>query len=308
MNRTLIILISATAITAPVLAYQATQERSEPSILDRVLDRVLGPVEQPQAEPEVTEIETKSAIEIVLAREFRSEDRARDRYRNPEETLAFMQVEPSMTVLEFGPGAGWYTRVLAPLIVPNGRFLAMNADSSMRTMTAEQQRRVETWPQRFPAMVQERTGIPSASILAFESDEPPAGVPGTVDRILIMRAMHGMMNANIADVELRRVRGLLADDGLVGVVQHRAPESETWARSNGRRGYMRQSDVIRVFELNGFELVDSSEINANPNDPANWEEGVWTLPPVLRNGQQNRDRYVAIGESDRMTLLFRKAR
>lgn len=243
------------------------------------MDRVLGSAEQPQAESATVETETTSAIEIVLAEDFRAEDRARDRYRNPQETLDFFRVEPKMTVLEFGPGAGWYTRILAPLVAPKGRFLVMNADSSLREMTAEQQQRVETWPERFTAAIQEWTGIPSTSIAAFESDKPPAGVPGNVDHILIIRAMHGMMNANIADVELRKVRGLLADNGLVGVVQHRAPEAETWNRANGRRGYMRQSDVIKVFELNGFELVESSEINAKPIDPANWEEGVWTLPP-----------------------------
>ena len=96
--------------------------------------------------------------------------------------------------------------------------------------------------------------------------------------------------------------------GVVGVVQHRAPEGASYDDYGARqRGYMRKQDVVAIFAANGFELAGESEINANPNDPANWEGGVWTLPPVLRYGDQNRAKYEAIGESDRMTLLFRKA-
>jgi predicted methyltransferase len=304
MKRTVTMLIAATAITTPLFAFQENQQ--PPSVLDRILDRVLGPVEQTEVAEEAVEPEATSAIEIVLAEDFRAEDRARDRYRHPEATLNFFRVEPTMTVAEFAPGGGWYTRVLAPLIAGQGRYLAVNTDTSGRDLDAEQRARADSWPQRFAASVEDWTGVPAAAITAFESDEIPDGLAGTVDRILIFRSMHGLRNGNIADSELRNLRELLADDGLVGVVQHRAPASETWARSNGTRGYLRQADVIALFRLNGFELVESSEINANPNDPANWEDGVWTLPPVLRNGQQNRDRYVAIGESDRMTLLFRK--
>lgn len=307
MKHAAAILIAAAAIAAPAAAFQETQQQQQPTVLDRILDRVLGPAEQaataePAAEPEAT-----SAVEIVLAEDFRDRDRDRDRYRNPAATLDFFRVEPTMTVAEFAPGGGWYSRVLAPLIAGQGRYLAVNTDTSGRQMDAEQRARAESWPQRFAASVEEWTGVPAAAVTAFESDEIPDGLAGTVDRIVIFRSIHGLRMGNIADSELRNLRELLADDGLVGVVQHRAPASETWVRSNGDRGYMKQADVIALFRLNGFELVESSEINANPNDPATWEDGVWTLPPTLRLGQQNRDRYVAIGESDRMTLLFRKA-
>ncbi|QLC24466.1 class I SAM-dependent methyltransferase [Parasphingopyxis algicola] len=310
MKRTVALMIATAAIATPALAYQAqTQDDPpEPSILERVLDRVLGPAEQAPAEQPATETAAPSALDTVLAADFRAEDSARDRYRHPAETLDFFRVEPGMTVAEFGPGGGWYTRVLAPYIAPQGRYIAVNADSSWRDLDAEQRARANSWPQRFAANVEQWTGVPAASVAAFESDEAPENVAGTVDRILIFRSLHGMRNGNIADSELRRLRAMLADDGMVGVVQHRAPETETWERSNGTRGYLKQSDVVKLFELNGFELVSASEINANPNDPASWERGVWTLPPVLTLGDENRDRYVAIGESDRMTLLFRKAR
>ena len=103
---------------------------------------------------------------------------------------------------------------------------------------------------------------------------------------------------------------MLKDDGMVGVVQHRAPDGASYDDYGARqRGYMRQQDVVAIFAANGFELVAESEINANPNDPANWERGVWTLPPVLATGEDDprRSEYLEIGESDRMTLLFKKA-
>ena len=112
----------------------------------------------------------------------------------------------------------------------------------------------------------------------------------------------------LADDELKAARTMLKDDGMVGVVQHRAPEGASYDDYGARqRGYMRKQDVVAIFAAGGFELAGESEINANPNDPANWEGGVWTLPPVLRYGDQDRAKYEAIGESDRMTLLFRKA-
>ncbi len=150
-------------------------------------------------------------------------------------------------------------------------------------------------------------GVEADAVAAYEVDEVPEDMQGRVDRVLIFRSMHGLWNGNAADSTLKAVRGMLKDGGMVGVVQHRAPADASFADVNPARGYMRQDDVVKLFELHGFELAESSEINANSKDPANWEGGVWTLPPVLRYGDQDRARYVAIGESDRMTLLFKKA-
>lgn len=309
MIRTIALAITATAAAVtPALAFQG-QGEEESSILERVLDRVLGAAEQTQTQSTVAQTSSgMDSLYAALAADFRADDRERDRYRHPAETLRFFQVEPNMTVAEYAPGGGWYTRVLAPYIVPQGRYLAVNADTSSRAMNAEQRARADSWPERMAANVEQWTGIPASSITAFESDEVPDGLAGNIDRILIIRSMHGLRNDNIADSELQLLRGMLADDGMVGVVQHRAPANESWARSNGTRGYLKQQDVIDLFHLNGFELVSTSEVNANPNDTANWDRGVWTLPPVLALGDENRANYLAIGESDRMTLLFRKAR
>lgn len=248
-------------------------------------------------------------LDEVLAHERRDDDRARDQYRNPAETLAFFQVEPTMTVAEYGPGGGWYTRVLAPYLMPAGKYIAFNQDSDGREYrTRVQEARSKGWTERFKSTIAEGMGVEDDAVTAFETDEMPEELAGTVDRVVIFRSMHGLNIGNRADDVLKAARMMLKDDGMVGVVQHRAPEGTSYNDYGARqRGYMRKQDVVAIFAANGFELVSESEVNANPNDPANWEGGVWTLPPVLRYGEENREEYVAIGESDRMTLLFKKA-
>ncbi len=245
----------------------------------------------------------------VLAADLRDDDRARDQYRHPVETLEFFGVEPTMTVAEYGPGGGWYTRVLAPYITPAGRYIAFEQDSDGRDYrNRAQEARSKGWTERFAEAVGEMDGVDADRMQAFEIDEMPEDVAGTVDRVLIFRSMHGLNMSNQADTVLKAARMMLKDDGMVGVVQHRAPEGASYDDYGARqRGYMRTQDVVAIFEANGFELAAVSEINANPNDPANWEGGVWTLPPVLSQGDTDRARYLAIGESDRMTLLFKKA-
>ncbi|MBB3033749.1 class I SAM-dependent methyltransferase [Alteriqipengyuania lutimaris] len=248
-------------------------------------------------------------LEEVLAADLRDDDRARDQYRNPAETLEFFGVEPDMTVVEWGPGGGWYTRVLAPWIMPQGTYIALNSDSDAGTYpNPEAEARAKAWADTFKTTYAQAMGVEPAAIGAYEIDEVPEEMLGTVDRVLIFRSMHGLNMSNTADDVLKAARRMLKDDGMVGVVQHRAPEGASYDDYGAQqRGYMRTQDVVAIFEANGFELVEESEINANPNDPADWEGGVWTLPPVLRYGEQDRARYEAIGESDRMTLLFKKA-
>jgi len=244
----------------------------------------------------------------VLAHERRDDDRARDQYRNPTETLAFFQIEPTMTVAEYGPGGGWYTRVLAPYLMPAGGYIAFNQDSDGRQYRDRaQEARSKAWTERFKSGLAEGMGVDADAVSAFETDEMPEDVAGTVDRVVIFRSMHGLANGNSADDVLDAARMMLKDDGMVGVVQHRAPADASFDDYSPAPGYIKREQVIAIFVANGFELVAESEINANPKDPANWDGGVWTLPPVLRYGEENREEYLAIGESDRMTLLFKKA-
>lgn len=309
---------AAVMAAAPAVA----QDNSTRDILGRVLQAVLAPQEDAEAEAETAEAEAQAAeqaatiaaepttttLEMVLAHERRDADRARDKYRNPAETMEFFQIEPTMTVAEVAPGGGWYTRILAPYLAEQGQYIAMARDSdSVEYPNREAEVRAKAWPDRFAKQFAEDFGGNADDVLAFEIDEFPEERHGTVDRFLFVRAMHGEWNGGRLQYWLRQLRPMLKDDGLVGIVQHRAPADAKYADVNPARGYMRQSDVIKLMEITGFELVASTEINANPKDPANWEGGVWTLPPVLRYGDENRAAYVAIGESDRMTLLFKKA-
>ena len=265
--------------------------------------------------PAIADDHTEKAapsLEEVLASDKRGDDGERDKYRRPVETLGFFGVEPTMTVAEYGPGGGWYTRVLAPYLMPAGKYIAFDQDSDGRTYrTRAQEARAKGWTERFKSTVGEMMGVEADAVTAFEIDEMPEGVAGTVDRVVIFRSMHGLNNGNAADTVLKAARMMLKDDGMVGVVQHRAPEGATYDDYGARqRGYMRTKDVIAIFEANGFELAAESEINANPKDPADWEGGVWTLPPSLGFGRQSEEemaKHRAIGESDRMTLLFKKA-
>lgn len=243
----------------------------------------------------------------VLAHERRAEDRARDLYRHPEETLRFFDVQPHHTVVEYAPGGGWYTRILAPYVSSHGKYIGVvfaGDDVPIERL----QKLLAGWTEQHPKRVEEMTGIPAVKFSAYYGSGIPEEVYGTVDRILIPRMLHNLLRWEIADQELLAMRKMLKDDGLVGVVQHRAPESAPYTYTDGNKGYLHESDVIAMMELYGFELVGKSEINANPKDPANHEAGVWTLPPSLRLGETDREKYAAIGESDRATLLFRKAR
>ena len=252
---------------------------------------------------------SESRLETVLASEIRDEDRQRDKYRHPRETLQFFRIEPDMTVAEFTPGGGWYTRILAPYLQAEGKYIAVGRNPYSFEMPPAARTFALAWPYNFPRTTSEQTGIEVEKITTFESQNAPEEVLGTVDRVLIIRSLHNLNSAGTAMAELRDLRALLKDDGLVGVVQHRAPETdEPWSRVNGSRAYMRQSDVIDLFRLAGFELVESSEINANPKDTADHPVGVWALPPTLTFGDVDREKYEAIGESDRMTLLFRKSK
>jgi predicted methyltransferase len=254
--------------------------------------------------------------QVIAARS--AEDRARDSARHPAETLDFFNVEPGMTVAEALPGGGWYTRILAPYLGGNGALYGVNYADRMWSMFSFATdewvaSRIESTA-AFPDIVAKFTdnGIRARG---FTFETVPPKVVGAVDRVLLIRALHNLnrfeKEAGTMTRALSAIRSMLKDNGLVGVVQHRAPESasDTWA--DGSRGYLKESAVIAVFEKAGFQLVARSDINANPKDQPGPDDMVWRLPPSLRTSEDNpelRSAMLAIGESDRMTLLFRKSR
>ena len=251
--------------------------------------------------------QSSAALEQVLGHERRADDRARDTWRHPAETLAFFQIEPGMTVVDYMPAGGWYTRVIVPYLGAQGSYIALNPELHPELTGYWDMYRGTA--AKFPAEAREWVGEGHAKVIGANTDDDLAALAGTADRALIFREIHNMRRFGWLHDSLVTMRRLLKDDGLLGVVQHRAKADAPVDYILGDNGYQREEDVIKLFEAYGFELVDKSEINANPADPANWEGGVWTLPPGYRGapeGSARRAELDKVGESDRMTLLFRK--
>lgn len=234
----------------------------------------------------------------------RAEDKARDVHRHPVETLAFFHVGPEMKVGEYAPGGGWYSRLLGHYLGGEGQLVGLYTNPLTATPDPARQQRIRDQAAGFGAEVAGYTGLPAEKFSGITLDKA-AEHQGTFDRILVFRAMHNITRAGIADTEIRAMRTLLKDDGLIGIVQHRAKADAPYAYTDGSKGYLKQQDVIDFMRLNGFELVAASEINANAKDPANHPEGVWEMPPTLAT---KREDLKGLGESDRMTLLFKKAK
>ena len=259
------------------------------------------------AAPATADHHANPAMEAALAMDNRKDDRARDEWRHPAETLKFFRVKPGMIVVDFMPSSGWYTRVLVPYLGEKGRYISLNpysaniADERTKTFFSQLAPRFE---ERYPTW--NLKGAPVSSVV---SDAIPADMLGTADRVLIFREMHNLHRLGLVPYELGKVRALLKDGGMLGIVQHRAKPWASGDYTNGSKAYLRQQDVIGLVEAHGFELVGTSEVNANPKDPADWPAGSWMLPPGYRDapeGSEQRAKVDAVGESDRMTLLFRK--
>lgn len=248
----------------------------------------------------------QALLELAAANPKRKDDRARDAARHPVESMVFFGVRPDMKVGEYAPGGEWYSRFLGLYLGQQGRLVGLFFDPSAPAFDARTKERTVAGAAKYPQDVAAFTGMPASKFAAMTLQNVPESENGTFDRILIPRMLHNMLRWNIADSEIKAMRALLKPDGMIGIEQHRAKADAPYAYTDGSKGYLRQADVIRLMELNGFELVRTSELNANPKDSANWPDGVWTLPPTFALKEQDKAKYQAIGESDRMTLLFRK--
>lgn len=241
------------------------------------------------------------ACTAILAAEHRADSRARDEWRHPCATLAFFDVQPQHTVVEIWPGGGWYTEILAPLLREQGKLYAAHwsADSPIeyfRNSRTGYDAKLAAHPELY-----DRVEI----TLLEPPSELTAAPPGSVDRVVSFRNVHSWLRAGNAEVVLAAAYEALKPGGLLGLVQHRA-RPETNLETMIESGYVTEAKVRALAESAGFEFVEASEINANPADDRDHPKGVWTLPPSLRMGELDRQRYIAIGESDRMTLKFRK--
>jgi len=244
---------------------------------------------------------TSEALDRVLAGEQRSEEnRARDRYRHPKQTLLFFGIRPEMSVLEVWPEPGWYTEVLAPLLADKGHYYAgvIAPDPKSQYIT----RRVDDFSRKLAARPEIYGKV---TVVTFPLDGSDVVPPGTLDMVVTFRNIHNWMARDEASQAFATLYRALKPGGVLGVSEHRgngALPQDPKAKS----GYVNEDYAIKLIEAQGFRLEASSQVNANPKDTKDYEQGVWTLPPTYRLGDKDRDKYAAIGESDRFTLKFVK--
>ena len=218
---------------------------------------------------------------------------ARDKYRNPGPTLAFFGVQPNHNVVELWPGGGWYTEILAPYLNTGGSLAVVPPAGR--------------YDERIRAKLAGDAAYAKVTVATFTAGQPTAIPAGTADAVLTFRNVHSWLDGDepIAGQVFAEAFRMLKPGGVFGVVEHRLPEGAPDERQKSS-GYVKVSTVRQLAEQAGFKLAAASEINANPKDTADWPDGVWTLPPALRLGDKDREKYLAIGESDRMTLKFVK--
>ncbi|WP_222566129.1 class I SAM-dependent methyltransferase [Novilysobacter antarcticus] len=246
-----------------------------------------------------------AGLQAAVAGAWRSpEDIARDTYRHPLETLAFFGLQPDQTVIEITPGAGWYAQILAPYLHEDGNYVAAVVDPAVLPEGGGrdyQQRAKDQLEATFAAAPAQ---FDRANMVAYDPSAPVLGSPGTADVVLTFRNVHNWRKSGQAPGMFEGFYTVLKPGGTLGVVEHRAAAD---VADDDGSGYVGQAQVIALAEAAGFTFEEASEINANPRDTRDHPNGVWTLPPSnsVSEGDDGA-KYQAIGESDRMTLRFRK--
>lgn len=243
-----------------------------------------------------------SLIDQAMVGSHRAEaNKARDKYRHPKETLLFFGLQPDLAVVEISPSRGWYTEILAPVLYDRGQYYA--AVSAVTEKTPDALRKNDADYRSMLAGAPDLYGKVRLSVISPGSLQ--VAPPGSADLVLTFRNVHNWAKAGTADAMFKAFHDALKAGGTLGVVEHRAKPDASFQQQIDS-GYMTEAYVVETAQKAGFKLVNKSEINANPRDTKDYSGGVWTLPPTLRYGDQDRDKYLAIGESDRMTLKFEK--
>jgi predicted methyltransferase len=247
---------------------------------------------------------TAAAIEHVLVGDHRSaENRARDAYRHPLDTLLFFGIKPEMTVVEVWPGTGgWYSEVLAPLLAERGKLYAalqppVPDNEYVTRSLAEFDAKLAARPDLYGKVIVTRLGPGDFNVAP----------PGSADLVVTFRNLHNWMNLGFAKEAVAEMYRALKPGGILGVEDHRGIADKP-QDPRAANGYVNEQYAIDLVTSVGFVLEARSEINANAKDTKDYEQGVWALPPTYRAGNRDRAKYEAIGESDRFTLRFRKPR
>lgn len=244
-----------------------------------------------------------AALDATIAGSWRDPDNvARDRYRHPQATLAFFGVPADATVIEITPGGGWYAEILAPYLREEGHYVAAVWDDAIVGQPEYRYRLNKTLRAKFDgnAVVY---GTPEVRV--FDPAAPVFGTPGSADVVLTFRNAHNWVADGNAPAYFQAFFDVLKPGGTLGVADHRAKPG-TDVETMKQSGYLTEALVVSLAEGAGFKLDASSEVNANPKDTADHPNGVWTLPPSNNHDDADDAKYQAIGESDRMTLRFKK--
>jgi len=289
-------MLLAVAIVATFTAFAASAQDTAPPNMPVLPPPPMVPVDSNVA---------ASPLDNILAGDWRSEaNKARDKYRHPRETLTFFGVTPTQHVIEIWPGGGgWYAEILAPLLRDGGSYIGVVPDPSKAGDGADYASRNNKKLRDLFAARSDVFG--KATLVEVNSASPVLGPPDSADVVLTFRNVHNWVMDGNEQVMFKALFAVLKPGGTLGVVDHRANPDQPPAEMKSS-GYLPEDYVIALATGAGFELAGKSEINANPLDTKDYPDGVWTLPPRLAKGDVDRAKYLAIGESDRMTLRFTK--
>ena len=244
-----------------------------------------------------------TALEAAVTSDFRqAKNSARDEYRHPQQTLTFFEIKPTDTVIELWPGGGWYAEILAPYLADEGHYVAGNFDTNPNDEKLKNGYRAKSG-KKFEAWLSDnKQKLGAASTVTFD---PPSyyvmGKDNSADAVLTFRNLHNWAMKGYLEPVFASAYKVLKPGGTFGIVEHRANPG-----MDAKTGYMDQTEMVKLAEKAGFTFVASSEVNANAKDTKDYPKGVWTLPPRLALDEQDNQKYLDIGESDRMTLKFIK--
>ena len=254
--------------------------------------------------PEMMAAHHREMLQDILKGDWRDpKNTARDKYRHPLETLSFFGTSPHSKVIEIWPGGGWYSEIIAPYATKHGSYTgAVNNPATLEkeSSKAYYAKQNQTLRDKFAAKP-EIYG--KAVLLEFDPAKPVFGAPGSADAVLTFRNVHNWRMSKQAEGMFAGFFAALKKGGTLAVVEHRAAKD---VADDDKSGYVSEAQVIALAIKAGFRLDARSEVNANPKDTKDYPGGVWTLPPTYGQGDKDRAKYEAIGESDRMTLRFVK--
>lgn len=322
MNRSAIFLsflFSFLSLTACDKGVEPTQPTTSDEAAKATIEqnKAKFPVDLQASDSSYKAVNPAEKLDAILAQQD-EETKKRYAFRHPKETLTFFGLTPGMTVLEALPGGGWYSKILAPYLGKEGKLIGVDYAYEMwplfNWMNDEFLAQRKAWPEAWPQEMQ--AAKPSddfAQVSAYTFGSLPESLNNSVDAVLFIRALHNLNRfegqGQFLSKALADVQRVLKPGGIVGVVQHEVAETASDESATGERGYLKKSRVIQMFTERGFELVASSDINQNPLDVPDEDDIVWRLPPSLSTSKEDPElqaRYQAIGESNRMTLLFKK--